>query len=85
MFITDERFFCSELDTSFKGLEGIDDNYRKNGLESAEKQLGDFVRAKMRADDYFKTPYYARENAWYHNGEDDYAVSEHNEAQNDLV
>ena len=76
MFITDERFFCEELDTSVKGLEGIDENYKNNGLASAEKQLADFVYANMRSDDYFKTPYYERENAWYHKGEDDYAVCE---------
>ncbi|MBQ9116584.1 MAG: alginate lyase family protein [Clostridia bacterium] len=76
MLITDEKFFCSELDTSVEGLNGIDNTYRTDGLAAAEKQLADFVRANMRSEDYFKTPYYARENAWYHPGEDDYAVSE---------
>ena len=76
MLITDERFFCCELDESFAGLEGIGVTFKEKGLAAAEKQLGDFVRANMRADDYFKTPYYARENAWYHKGEDDYAVAD---------
>ena len=76
MLITDKRFFCEELDTSVKGLEGIDKTFEEKGLEAAEKQFADFVRANMRSDDYFKTPYYARENAWYRDGEDDYAVSE---------
>ena len=76
MLITDEKFFCEELDTSVKGLEGIDVTFREKGLAAAEKQLAQFVRANVRADDYFKTPYYERENAWYHSGEDDYAVAE---------
>lgn len=75
MLITDEKFFCEVLDPSYPGLEGLESIYRNEGLEAAEKSFGEFVRANMPADDYFKTPYYERENAW-HRGEDDYAVCE---------
>ena len=77
MLISDEKFFCSELDESFSGLEGIGEIFRSRGLKAAEKQLADVVRRVIRADDYLKkVPYYERENAWYHRGEDDFAVSE---------
>ena len=76
MFITDERFFCSELDETVCGLEGIGEVYKNKGLAAAERMLADYVRANARSEDYFKTPYYDRENSWYLPGEDDYAVSE---------
>jgi len=77
MLIKDERFYCSELDEAFPGLEGIGDTFKNSGVAAAEKQLAGVVRRVVRADDYLaKVPYYDRENAWYHSGEDDYAVSE---------
>ena len=60
MLITDERFFCSELDESVPALKGIAENYRKNGLEAAEKQLAEHIRAFLRPDDYLKTPLWLR-------------------------
>ena len=75
MFITDEKFFCEVLDASVQGLQDLGDLYKNEGLNAAEKKFGEFVRSNMRAEDYFKTPYYERENAW-HRGEDDYAVCE---------
>ena len=76
MFITDEKFFCSELDENVSGLDGIGEVFKTQGLAAAEKMLADYVRENVRSEDYFKTPYYPRENAWYLPGEDDYAVSE---------
>ncbi len=77
MLITDERFYCFELDSGFEGLEGIGDTFKSEGVAAAEKQLAAMVRRVVRAEDYLsRVPYYERENAWYHRGEDDYAVSE---------
>ena len=77
MLINDKRFYCTELDESFDGLGGIGDTFKEKGVAAAEKQLAEVVRRTVRAEEYLaKVPYYERENAWYHRGEDDYAVSE---------
>ena len=76
MLITDERFFCEELDRSISGLENIDETFREKGLCAAEKQFCDFIRGYLRPDMYFKSPYYGRENAWARRDEDDYAAAE---------
>ena len=64
MLITDEKFFCEELDESVPALSGIAENYRKNGLEAAEKQLADHIREFLRPDDYLKTPMYDWDSHW---------------------
>ena len=64
MLISDEKFFCEELDTSVKGLEGIDVTFRENGLAAAEKQLADHIRKFLRPDDYLKTPMYDFDSHW---------------------
>ncbi len=76
MLITDEKFFCETLDTTIPELSTIAETFKTKGLEAAEKQLADYVRAAADPDTYFKTPYYARENAWAYNDEDDFAVCE---------
>ena len=76
MYITNDRFFCEELDKSYPELAHIGGTYREKGLEAAEKQFADFVRGFMRPDDYFKIPYYERENAWALKTDDDFAVAE---------
>lgn len=50
---TDAELFCTLLDTTYAGLEGIDKTFRENGLEAAEKQLGDFVRGFLKPEKYF--------------------------------
>ena len=37
MLITDERFFCEELDSTVPGLESAGKIYKENGLAAAEK------------------------------------------------
>ena len=77
MLITDEKFFCEALDeVNYPALAGIGANFKNNGLAAAEKQLCDFVRSFMRPDDYFKIPYYERENAWALGADDDFAAAE---------
>lgn len=76
MLITDERFFCEEIDKTIPELANIADTYRNKGLEAAEKQLCDYVRATLRPQDYFKIPYYERENAWALESDDDFAAAE---------
>ena len=76
MLITDERFFCYELDNTVSGLENIGENFKKNGLAAAEKQLADYIKASLRPDMYFRIPYYERENAWALRNEDDFKTSE---------
>ena len=76
MFLTEEKFFCEMLDTSVKGLEGIDKVFKEQGLAAAEKQFGDFIRAYLQPDKYFRMPYYGRENAWARKDEDDFAAAE---------
>ena len=76
MYISDERFFCSELDTSIDGLKGIDTLFKDKGTEAAEKQFADFIRGYLKPDMYFRIPYYGRENAWARKDEDDFAAAE---------
>ena len=76
MFITDEKFFCEEIDTSIPELSNIADTFKNDGLAAAEKQLCDYVRKVLRPDMYFRIPYYGRENRWAEDNEDDLAVSE---------
>ena len=77
MFITDEKFFCEALDTvNYPALSGIGETYKEKGLAAAEAQLCDFVRSFMRPEDYFKIPYYERENAWALGSDDDFAAAE---------
>ena len=76
MFTTDEKLFCEKLNTSLPGLEGIDVTFKEKGLAAAEKQLADYIRATLRPQDYFKIPYYERENAWALGSDDDFAAAE---------
>ena len=76
MLITDERFFCEELDPTVKGLEGIDVTFREKGLCAAEKQLADFIRGFLRPDDYLKTPLYDFDSHWVFMGKDMLAAAE---------
>lgn len=76
MLITDSKFFCEELNTEIPALRDIADTFRQEGLQAAEKQLADYVRAAARPDDYFKIPYYPRENAWAYQSEDDFTACE---------
>ena len=76
MYITDQKFFCEEILRDHAALADIDKTYLEKGLVAAEKQLADFVRGFMRPDDYFKIPYYERENVWALDSEDDFAAAE---------
>ena len=76
MYISDERFFCSELDLTIDGLCGIDVTFKEKGLEAAEAQFGDFIRGYLKPEKYFRMPYYGRENAWARKDEDDFQAAE---------
>ena len=76
MLITDERFFCEELDSTVPGLERAGKIYKENGLAAAEKYFADYIRKTLRPDMYFRIPYYERENAWARRDEDDFAAAE---------
>ena len=76
MYISDERFFCSELDLTIDGLGGIDVTFKEKGLEAAEAQFGDFIRGYLKPEMYFRMPYYGRENAWARKDEDDFRAAE---------
>ena len=76
MLISDERFFCEELDTAIDGLKGIDERFKNEGLAAAEAQFGSFIRGFLSPEKYFKAPYYGRENAWAKREEDDFAAAE---------
>ncbi len=64
MLTTYEALFCEALDRTVPALSNIDVTFREKGVEAAEKQLADYVRASLRVDDYFTIPYHDRENAW---------------------
>ena len=68
MLISDERFFCAELDEGVEGLHGIGETYRKKGLAAAEKRLADHIRSILRPDDYLKTPRYDWDSEWVFRG-----------------
>ena len=76
MYISDERFFCEELDLSIEGLKGIDLTFKEKGTEAAEKQLADFIRGYLKPEMYFRMPYYGRENAWARKDESDFDAAE---------
>ena len=76
MYVTDERFFCEEIDQSVKGLEGIGDRFKTEGLSAAEKQFADFIRGFLTPEKYFRIPYYGRENSWARKDEDDFQAAE---------
>ena len=76
MLLSDSKFFSLLLDESIPELLGLRENYEKNGLASAEKQLADYVRGALRPSDYFKIPYYERENLWALKEDDDFAAAE---------
>ncbi len=67
---TDEELFCTLLDTKYAGLEGIDKTFAEKGLEAAEKQLADAIRANLDTKRYFTIPPLPRENEWYKKGEE---------------
>ncbi|MBQ9116585.1 MAG: alginate lyase family protein [Clostridia bacterium] len=68
MFISDEKFFCEELDRSIPGLEGIDLVFRRQGIEAAEKRFAHYIRSILRPDDYLKTPIYDWDSEWIFRG-----------------
>ena len=76
MFISDERFFLEELDTTIPELSNIGETFKTKGLEAAEKQLCDYIRGALKPDMYFRIPYYGRENRWALDEEDDRAAAE---------
>lgn len=59
MYISDERFFCEELDTSIPALKDIDKTFKEQGLSAAEKQLSDYLRTVLPgiSEKYFTIPY----------------------------
>ena len=62
MLTTYETLFCDALDSSIPALSDIDVTYREQGIQAAEKQLADYIRATLRVEDYFTIPYKGREN-----------------------
>ncbi len=76
MLTTYEKLFCEALDLSVPALAGIDVTFREEGLEAAEKRLADYVRATLRAEDYFTIPYQERENVWASPEDDELAAAE---------
>ena len=74
MLTTDESLFCEKLDRTVPQLADIDITYKEKGLVAAEKQLADYVRESLRPQDYFKIPYYERENSWALDSDDDFAA-----------
>lgn len=76
MLTSDQVLFCEKLDRTIPQLAGIDVTYKEKGLLAAEKQLADYVREALRPQDYFKIPYYERENAWALSSDDDFAAAE---------
>ena len=76
MLTTYEKLFCDALDRSIPALADIDVTFRKKGVEAAERQLADYVRATLRVEDYFTMPYHDRENAWCDPDADDLAAAE---------
>ena len=43
MLITDEKFYCEELDKSIPALSDIDVTFKEKGALAAEKQLADYL------------------------------------------
>ena len=76
MLTTYEKLFCEALDTSIPALADIDVTFREKGLEAAEKQLADYVRASLRTEDYFTVPYHDRENVWCDPADSELAAAE---------
>ena len=64
MLTTYEALFCHALDRAIPALSDIDVTFRDKGVEAAEKQLADYIRATLRTEDYFTIPYNERENVW---------------------
>ncbi len=67
---TDEELFCTLLDAGYKGLEGIDVTFKEKGLQAAERQLADAIRANLETEKYFTSPPLPRENEWHKKGEE---------------
>ena len=76
MLTTNEKLFCEALDTSIPALGDIDVTFRTKGVEAAERQLADYIRASLRVEDYFTIPYHDRENAWCDPADDELAAAE---------
>ena len=76
MLTTYEKLFCDALDRSIPALSDIDVTFREKGIEAAEKQLADYIRATLRTDDYFTIPYQDRDNVWCDPDADDLAAAE---------
>ncbi len=67
MLTTYEALFCEALDRSVPALSDIHVTFRERGVEAAEGQLADYIRASLREEDYFTVPYgnrQDRENVW---------------------
>lgn len=80
MYLSDERFFCEELDTSIPELSDIGDTFKNKGLDAAEKQLCGYLRKVLPgiAERYFKIPYYrnGEGGAYTLPGESDKAIAD---------
>ena len=76
MLTTYEKLFCEALDHSIPALADIDVTFRERGVNAAEKQLADYIRAFLRVEDYFTIPYHERENTWCDPDDDDFAAAE---------
>ena len=76
MLTTNETLFGEALDRSVPALADIDVTFREKGLEAAEKQLADYIRASLRTEDYFTVPYHDRENVWCDPADSELAAAE---------
>ena len=76
MLTTYEKLFCDALDSSVPALADIDVTFREKGIEAAERQLADYIRATLRVEDYFTIPYHDRENTWCDPSADELAAAE---------
>lgn len=76
MLTTYETLFCDALDPSIPALSDIDLTFRERGVEAAEKQLADYIRATLRGEDYFTLPYHDRKNAWHDSTHAELAAAE---------
>ena len=75
MLLTEKRFFEEVLDLSIPQLCAASEAFAAGNRDEAVKLFANYIRGALDTDNYFKIPYYPRENSWAKGNETDLDVA----------
>ena len=71
MLLTDEKFYLETLNTGIPELALAAEYWKAGKVEDAEHTFANYIKAVLKPELYFQTPYYESENAWIYKDEEE--------------